>query len=288
MSKHYKNHFISANYESFNFSKLYNEDKNECYKGILWSNSTNQDYQKGDIVYIYYTNLPDNTRRILLYGEVNDPDCIYDEATKTKGITIVNCRGINPTDKKKFSYENLNSNYQIFNVRGQRYLKEDDENQKRLLDDLNEEIINKNTLSLRQIRYTYFQFKCSFQDFSEVKSKHETFARQNGLSYSVGHHLIKQEFRKYSGTINKLIDDEDNLIMLCPLCHEKIHHGSFKERKKMISYLYEKNQKKYNEIINKIRNVKDDNKETNDNIEWLFLSYLNNAEKNLYFHQEDQ
>lgn len=74
----------------------------------------------------------------------------------------------------------------------------------------------------------------------ELNPNHQTFInKSNGKPYILGHHLIPLEFEylfPYS------LDIEANIVSLCSLCHDEIHHGiNYKE---LIDKLY--NQRKEN------------------------------------------
>lgn len=69
----------------------------------------------------------------------------------------------------------------------------------------------------------------------ELNPNHQTFInKSNGKPYVLGHHLIPLEFEylfPYS------LDIEANIVSLCSLCHDEIHHGiNYKE---LIDKLYE-------------------------------------------------
>ena len=68
----------------------------------------------------------------------------------------------------------------------------------------------------------------------ELNPNHQTFInKSNGKPYVLGHHLIPLEFEylfPYS------LDIEANIVSLCSLCHDEIHHGiNYKE---LIDKLY--------------------------------------------------
>lgn len=73
-----KYHLLTANFNNYDFNKLFNEE-NENEKCIIWKISSEdgkgaQNYNKGDTCYIYYCNLPDGESRILLRAEVTASD----------------------------------------------------------------------------------------------------------------------------------------------------------------------------------------------------------------------
>lgn len=70
------------------------------------------------------------------------------------------------------------------------------------------------------------EFKC------EVDSSHITFvSKSSGKQFVEAHHLIPMEFQadfKFS------IDIPENILVLCPNCHRKFHHGTDLERSKLL------------------------------------------------------
>ena len=58
---------IPANYLTFDFQRLLDIDENGR---ILWQHNSNDpnNMEVGDVCYLYYSNLPDNTNRIILRG----------------------------------------------------------------------------------------------------------------------------------------------------------------------------------------------------------------------------
>ena len=70
----------------------------------------------------------------------------------------------------------------------------------------------------------------------EIDNNHKTFiSKSTGKQYMEAHHLIPLEFEDlfpYS------LDVEANVVSLCSVCHDEIHHGvNYKE---LINILYEK------------------------------------------------
>ena len=82
---------------------------------------------------------------------------------------------------------------------------------------------------VKKIALEKANYKC------ELNQNHQTFInKSNGKPYVLGHHLIPLEFEylfPYS------LDIEANIVSLCSLCHDEIHHGiNYKE---LIDKLYE-------------------------------------------------
>lgn len=67
---------IPANYLHFDFHKLFEEEDSGAKGKILWHININdpKSISVGDVCYLYYSNLPDNTSRIILRGIVSSTD----------------------------------------------------------------------------------------------------------------------------------------------------------------------------------------------------------------------
>ena len=94
-----------------------------------WKNA--QNYNIEDICYIYYTNLPDGTSRILLRAKVcasdTDKDVVdniysYNEKSKIKGIRLSNIKAIALDEPELFNKNKLSTEYNKSNIQGQQYL----------------------------------------------------------------------------------------------------------------------------------------------------------------------
>lgn len=73
------------------------------------------------------------------------------------------------------------------------------------------------------------KYKC------EANKEHFTFMGLHKLVYTEAHHLIpmsKQKDFKYS------LDVEANIVSLCPLCHSRLHHAIFDDKKELLTKLY--------------------------------------------------
>lgn len=74
------------------------------------------------------------------------------------------------------------------------------------------------------------KYKCEFDD------SHMYFtSKTTNKNYVEAHHLIPMEFQ---GEFEKSLDVVANIISLCPLCHKKVHHAKFNEKKKILEKLY--------------------------------------------------
>lgn len=56
----------------------------------------------------------------------------------------------------------------------------------------------------------------------EVDYKHKTFLTKSGMQYMEKHHLIPME---YYELFEYSLDDINNIVCICPMCHRMIHHG---------------------------------------------------------------
>ncbi|MGO2205085.1 HNH endonuclease [Staphylococcus xylosus] len=77
----------------------------------------------------------------------------------------------------------------------------------------------------------------------EYNPSHKTFTNNiNKKPFVEAHHLVPMFVQSY---FENTIDFVDNIVILCPNCHRKIHHGLIEERKEMIEKLFEKRKDKY-------------------------------------------
>ncbi|MBQ2937887.1 MAG: HNH endonuclease [Clostridia bacterium] len=299
--EHYKHHLILGNFEEFDFDKLLNEDKGKDYEGILWKNGKvkrDLKVEEDDIVYIYYTNLPDRINRILIKCRVLEKDCLYcetpeEEEKMLKGeidkipairLKFENALCVN-SDKEKFSQEALFNKYGINNLQGKQHLKEDllqknNDNkleeyyQRKLIEDLEKACNSKKykNYSLEQLAEDMNKMsKCTLENCKGLKdANHNTFQKENGMNYYEAHHLIEQcNGRKDKKFPKEIIDNPKNIINLCPNCHKRIHNGKKDDRKLMVTYLYKKNKDVYNDLLSRVEEVKDGE----EPLKWLLKQY---------------
>ncbi len=299
-----KNIFLfPANFETFDFESLIKENDSEDYEGILWSNSEKNSYKrnvkikKGDIVYAYYTNLPDNINRILLEFEVIDAyekgvneECFYYENDKEKEEMIKNPNKRKPgvrlklkdgkgvlsykvdkleEDKVKFSEKNLRKKYGFNNFQGKQYINKKHED---LIHDLEKETKRYTLKDLTDYMNRISQ--CALQNSQKFKHEnHTTFVKENGLNYYEQHHLIQQFKGRENKELKNIIDNKANLINLCPNCHRRIHNGKIEDRKNMVIELYDKIKQKnedFDSRLSQILKIKNDDKTI---INWILEQY---------------
>ena len=69
----------------------------------------------------------------------------------------------------------------------------------------------------------------------EIDNTHTSFIADDGENYMEGHHLIPLSKQ---GDFETSLDQEQNVVCLCPNCHKEIHHG--KDRLKLVTELWNK------------------------------------------------
>lgn len=275
-SKHFKNHLIVGDFEEFDFEKLFEENESKEYEGILWKNGSinSRDIvvNKGDNIYIYYTNLPDRINRILIRCSVLDDNCFYDEENTIPAMKLKfeNALCVE-NDKERFSENTLYDKYGINNLQGKQHLKEklkqkhnenekEDYYQKKLIDELDKACKSskyKNYSLKKLVDEMNKMSKCELEKCKGLKdANHKTFQKENGMNYYEGHHLIQQhngtKGDEFSNKINEAIKAPENIINLCSNCHKRIHNGTKEDRKLMVTYLYEKNKDTYDCLLKDI------------------------------------
>lgn len=288
----YTNHLITADFEFFDFTSLYNENKSG--KGILWNNSKlkldnannkiiaayqDHKFNIGDDVYVYYTNLPDKTSRILLkcsvinngyynekfqyercwyVGEYNK-NMIISISDKVPAIKLKIEQGIyDESNIEKFSYKNLiksseennNNQYGLNIIQGKQYLKYPDN--EKLIVELKKSSGTRNHILEKWKKY--FANECALTKCKAIENDHKTFYRQNGTKYFENHHLVYQNNgTKDEGNENKLrgivIDRDFNQFNLCSNCHNRIHYGTYEDRAAMIEFLFNQRESEFVQAI---------------------------------------
>lgn len=75
------------------------------------------------------------------------------------------------------------------------------------------------------------EYKCT------IDGSHESFVSgTTDRNYVEVHHLIPIKFHYL---FNADIDNEGNILVLCPNCHKKLHYGQFKDNKALLERLYD-------------------------------------------------
>lgn len=125
---------ITAVYDTDLFEYTINEYQIKGY--ITWETRLRK-LQPGDVVYIYYSNLPNQTEsQILFKGEVCESNIkmtrgvIYgnSDETSVKAIKIEKLEAISRSDREKYRRSALSEEFNIYQVRGGIYLSEEHQN----------------------------------------------------------------------------------------------------------------------------------------------------------------
>ena len=279
MSKRY--FLIPANYLAFDFNKLFDlEGRDDSGKKghVLWAlNSNDAKMDVGDVCYLYYSNLPDKTSRIILRGIVSasdsyndDPDTYLEPGQKCVELTDLKTINWKNAGKMTFTYDDLKA-YGVNITRNKRALKDDRAGDKELREAL-EAYYEKdnNKLNLDELRDDIVKkLQCAFD--SGTGNLHKSFIQANGLRYFETHHFIQQNVCRNTDD-RDLIDavyDEKNLIYLCPMCHRRIHYGRKEDIRNMIDKIYQKNEKFYGDKFIKYAKLNGENTVK----DWLYDMY---------------
>lgn len=78
-------------------------------------------------------------------------------------------------------------------------------------------------------------YRCQYAEM--IGEKHETFIGEDGKPYVIVHHFIPMSARRDFFPRN--LDRASNLICLCPMCHDRIHHGTKEERERILRVIYD-------------------------------------------------
>jgi len=252
-------HLLPANNEYFTISDM----KDSITKGgIEWANGyaggkNSQKFDIDDVVYIYYKNLTDGTRRILFRGVVSYVSNIlkkFPDGKEYKYFVINNISSINLYNDRNIDVScyglkeyNVNINRNIQYLGTQKKLEDyinnkdiyDNNGEKKklkLIYDLEKNIDRyRNSIDKAIEYFSNYDFCecCKILGYSSSKCKLRTFKKNNGFTYYEIHHLImrstlNKDKSEYLEKINKnTIDMEFNRINLCPVCHREFHYGNF-------------------------------------------------------------
>lgn len=263
-----QNYFLLMNYENFNFKNLFEYLKKHKY--VYWHIPCNREFgekesgecdkycnsrrgmqfNKNDNVYIFVTHLPNtkkNNTRILFKGEISSkPKKVkkneFIDGSRLKGywfkaIKICNIKTLSIKDMENNDVLNINKYVNLKTP--QRICNCSKIEQKNVVNN-----ILKDCNKLLKAKYTktkvydalekVFGHKCFFG----CKKENSSFEQRNGFYYYELHHFIQQHLGKKNQdeykTLQKLIDEEENMIWLCSRCHRKIHHGKTSDIKNMV------------------------------------------------------
>ncbi len=99
-----------------------------------------------------------------------------------------------------------------------------------------EKVKEKNRLVYPRNPLEMLQAKINSDWTCEFDNSHQTFiSGKIDKQFVEGHHLIPMLFQD---DFNNTIDFADNIVTLCPNCHRKIHHGTERDKYKMIESLF--------------------------------------------------
>ena len=270
MSKEY--HFFTASisyYSGNNFNDLIEEEKN--HDGYIHWYIGKHHVKIGDTCFIYYSNLPDYSSRILFVGVVEDTDygknseiSIFDKAKPKEKYAKFKLKRVALEDNKVFNLERLRKHYHLLNEKGQfSYMHIYPDQHKQLIEDVESKL--KNTKKDLEYVNRYFNEKYCMCEFGCK----DHFIEENGFYYIERHHLVERNLinkNKHIDNIDKLINDERNIYNLCPNCHMKIHHIRIEERKPMIEKLYLLNKSFYDDNFKELKKGK-------SSLDWLYEIY---------------
>ena len=266
-----KKYFIfPVSYDRFDFGRLFSE----CTDGktnILWAKNKTEpkNIEVGDICYLYYTNLPDRTSRIILRGEITNTEAIDTDGSTCYAISKLRTINWENSPKWDFTYKNLSNKYNVKMNLNKRQLKDERDGDKELINKLEKYYNDRRTkkLSLEELSNEFERkLRCALDGKPGDIKKHATFTGRNGLDYYETHHLIKRSICKKAPSLEEYVYDERNLVLLCPACHKEIHYGKKERVRKMLERLYKKNVDFYDSNIQKYTNGK-------SILEWLFDMY---------------
>lgn len=221
-----------------------------------------------DICYIYYSNLPDGSSRILFRGLVLDSDLNHDnkvsicpDGVENDKYVKLKIKSVSLENNEIFNLHNLRDKYNLISKGQFSYLHIDNIKHKKLINDVEKYINN-----CHHLKYVHEYFE---NNYCICEFGCKTFVEENGFHYIEKHHLVEKNLiNKYIDidNIDELINNKNNLFNLCPMCHKKIHHAKKDVRKKMVEFLYNKNKKYFDNSFNKIYGEK-------DVLTWLFGIY---------------
>lgn len=265
-------YFFQHNLHRYPYKKMESEFKNN---GVLEYKKKVTDSQKieiGDIVYVYMTNLKNNTpSRIIFSAEVvdkknnmftikpknivNNLKLSYKYLVEKNGKDIVFRNKIGISDdllkyiEKEFSY------CEQFSMEKLRLFVEDKLNYNDLINNQNDIFLSDEQIKLLNNRKPFLEENIKntrYNTYSElgkyvlglkkykcdIDENHVSFLTKRNIPYMEAHHLLPMKYQKEFKTIN--LDHLENIVCLCPLCHKKIHHGNTKLQKELIHTLYNK------------------------------------------------
>jgi 5-methylcytosine-specific restriction enzyme A len=74
-------------------------------------------------------------------------------------------------------------------------------------------------------------YKCATDD------THQSFiARRTKMNFVEAHHLVPMQFQEH---FEPSLDVLENVVVLCPTCHRKLHHGQVADKKVLLTLLHQ-------------------------------------------------
>ena len=271
-------------YKRFNFKKINEEIKRrgsgiginygrlylDKEKVIKSKNKTG--LKQNDEVFIMFYNIPKSPNRIILKlsnlhfiaskdGEFNynvkKGEHFYEEYSNGKFQKVAHATKvqwvIDLDDGTKFTKIDLEFNKRKISNRPI-YQKIKDE-------ELIEEL-NNNLYSFSKLNKDMSKINTCILKNKKISNNHKTFINKLYFPYVETHHFVMKYIlkdfekkntnnRKLVNELNSLIEDPRNLILLCPVCHRKIHQGLNEDIKIMIKGILDNNNA-LNELLNEV------------------------------------
>jgi 5-methylcytosine-specific restriction protein A len=71
---------------------------------------------------------------------------------------------------------------------------------------------------------------------SEIGSGRRSDARKTKMNFVEAHHLVPMQFQE---RFEPCLDVLENVVVLCPTCHRKLHHGQIADKKIILTLLHQ-------------------------------------------------
>lgn len=272
------------NYKRYNFKKISDEIKNKgtgigINYGNLYLNKedvikpkSTSKLKEDDEVFVMFYNMPKSPNRIILKlsnlhfiakkdkefnYNVKKGEHFYEEyengqfqkvahATKVQWV-------IDSKDGAKFPMSKLDFEELKIGSRAIRQIIKNTE----LIKQLNKNLHNFSKFNNEMNKIN----KCVLQK-EKTSNNHKTFINKLYFPYIESHHFImkyilkdfenkNQNDKESVKELEKLIEDSRNIILLCPVCHRKIHQGLNEDIKIMIKNILENNNG-LNEVLDEV------------------------------------
>lgn len=265
---------LNAVYDISLFEHTINEYQEKGY--ITWETKLTQ-LNPGDIVYIYYTNLPLEVEgRILFRSEVLESNLklsrneIYGnkDETPVKAIKLNNVEAISYADKETYSRSTLINKFDVNITRGGRYLDE----HKNLIDSIENDSESRSSITLAKDYFNDMLKAYNDDTFCKCGKNHITFIKPDGTKYFEVHHLVPRSMIKQLVLPEDIVESSNNKFNLCSNCHNEIHYGNTDNKRALVRKLYKHNKSWYDECFKKYA-------EPMSILDWLYKLY--NIEKSI-------